>query len=60
MEKTLPVHVRATRVIRKRHSLIFGKTYFSYDVRFRDGRVQQDRISMRYYRVPDTQLITIR
>lgn len=42
MTKTLPIHVRATKVTRKHHSLIFGKTYFSYDVRFRDGKVQRD------------------
>lgn len=42
MEKTLPVHVRATKVARKRRSLIFGRTYFSYDVRFRDAEVQNN------------------
>ena len=40
MAKTLPAHVRATKVTRKRPSLIFGRTYFTYDVRFRDGEVQ--------------------
>lgn len=40
MTKTLPIHLRATRVTRKRRSFIFGKTYFTYDVRFRDGEVQ--------------------
>jgi hypothetical protein len=40
MTKTLPIHLRATRVTRKRRSLIFGKTYFTYDVRSRDGEVQ--------------------
>jgi hypothetical protein len=42
MTKTLPVHVRATRVTRKRRSLLFGRTYFTYDVRFRDGEVQNN------------------
>lgn len=36
----LPVQVRATIVTRKRRSLIFGRTYHSYDVRFQDGDVQ--------------------
>ncbi|WP_155846942.1 hypothetical protein [Arthrobacter sp. 131MFCol6.1] len=40
MTKTLPIHVRATRLTRKRRSLIFGKTSFTYDVRFRDGEIQ--------------------
>ena len=40
METILPVHVRATIVTRKRRSLIFGRTYYSYDVRFQDGEVQ--------------------
>lgn len=40
MTKTLPVHIRATRVTRKRRSLIFGKAYFTYDVRFQNGDVQ--------------------
>lgn len=39
---TLPVHVRATRVTRKRPSFFFGKRYFTYDVRFKDGAVQCD------------------
>ena len=38
----LPVQVRATKVTRKRPSLVFGKTYYSYDVQFQDGRVQND------------------
>jgi hypothetical protein len=42
MGETLPVHVRATIVTRKRPSLIFGRTYYSYDVRFQDGKVEQD------------------
>jgi hypothetical protein len=36
----LPVHVRATRVTRKRPALLFGKRYFSYDVRFEGGDIQ--------------------
>jgi hypothetical protein len=40
--ETLPVAVRATVVTRKRRSLIFGRKYLSYDVRFKDGKVQQD------------------
>ena len=39
---TLPVHVRATRVTRKRRSLFFGKGYFTEDARFRAGEVQYD------------------
>lgn len=42
MAGVLPMYVRATKVARKRPSLIFGKTYYSYDVRFKDGRVQED------------------
>ncbi|TFC45994.1 MULTISPECIES: hypothetical protein [Cryobacterium] len=42
MGETLPVAVRATVVTRKRRSLIFGRTHLSYDVRFKDGKVQQD------------------
>jgi hypothetical protein len=30
MTNTLPVHVRATRVTRKRRSLLFGRTYFTF------------------------------
>ena len=40
--KTLPVAVRVTLVTRKRRSLIFGRRYYSYDVRFKDGEIQQD------------------
>jgi hypothetical protein len=40
--ETLPVAVRATVVTRKRRSLIFGRTYLSYDVRFKDGEIQKD------------------
>ncbi|MHA7263944.1 hypothetical protein ACX80W_12160 [Arthrobacter sp. TMN-37] len=38
----LPVHVRATRVTRKRRSPIFGKGYFVYDVRFRNGEIRSN------------------
>jgi hypothetical protein len=38
----MPIAVRATVVTRKRRSLIFGRTYISYDVRFKDGKLQQD------------------
>ena len=42
MGETLPGQVRATVVTRKRRSLIFGRTHYSYDVRFNDGKVQHD------------------
>ena len=42
MTKTLPTHVRATRVTRKRRPLIIGKTSFNYGVRFRDGEIQNN------------------
>ena len=42
MTKPLLIHVRATRVTRKRRSLLFGRTYFTYDVRFRDGEIQNN------------------
>lgn len=38
----LPMHVRATRVTRKRPSLFLGKGYFTYDVRFESGEVQSN------------------
>lgn len=42
MNNTLPAHLRATRVVRKRRSLLFGKSYFTYDVRLRDGEIQSN------------------
>ena len=42
MVDELPMYVRATRVTRRHLSLVFGRTYFSYDVRFGDGRVQEN------------------
>lgn len=42
MNNSMPVHVRATRVARKRRSILLGKTYFAYDVRFKDGSIWLD------------------
>jgi hypothetical protein len=38
----LPMHVRATRITRKRPSIFFGRGYFIYDVRFESGEVQSN------------------
>lgn len=38
----LPVHVRATRVTRKRPSFFFGRGYFTYDVRYENGDVHSN------------------
>lgn len=42
MSTTLPGHVRATRPTRKRPSLVLGKGFYTYDVRFSGGEVHID------------------